>query len=224
MSRLSTILNTLHAHLQGLREDGVRTVPVRDSWAPPRPGPASPAPSSPSRPPQGSAAGRTPAPPPSPATPPPAETTVALVWCRLERLAECGDARPAGDTSLALVLESSEWKGDNGDLLRKMLHAIGYAPVTQPESLPDLPHLWTQGARVVCLGDAALQTLSPMKMPLKLVRGKWLKTPAGKLLATYGPGYLNRNQPAKKAAWEDLQLLLADLDLTIPSWTRQRGT
>ena len=36
------------------------------------------------------------------------------------------------------------------------------------------------------------------------------------MIATYHPAYLLRNPAAKKDVWEDMKLLLAEMDLPIP--------
>ncbi len=54
------------------------------------------------------------------------------------------------------------------------------------------------------------------------LRGRWHHYRGIKTLATYHPSYLLRNPPAKKDAWEDLQLLIIEMGLTVPG--RKRGS
>jgi DNA polymerase len=53
------------------------------------------------------------------------------------------------------------------------------------------------------------------------LRGRWHRYRGIKTLVTYHPSYLLRNPPAKKDAWEDLQLLMKEMGLALPG--RKRG-
>ena len=48
------------------------------------------------------------------------------------------------------------------------------------------------------------------------MRGKVHEYNGAKVVCTYHPAYLLRNPPAKKQAWEDLQLLMAEMGLELP--------
>ncbi|QDV64801.1 uracil-DNA glycosylase [Crateriforma conspicua] len=63
---------------------------------------------------------------------------------------------------------------------------------------------------VVCLGAIAAQTLLQSKLSVGRLRGKLHRYFDSKVLVTYHPAYLLRNPSAKRAAWEDLQLMLRD--------------
>ncbi|WP_168563918.1 uracil-DNA glycosylase [Crateriforma spongiae] len=63
---------------------------------------------------------------------------------------------------------------------------------------------------VVCLGAVAAQTLLQSKLSVGRLRGKLHRYFDSKVLVTYHPAYLLRNPSAKRAAWEDLQLMLRD--------------
>ena len=54
------------------------------------------------------------------------------------------------------------------------------------------------------------------------LRGRWHRYRGIKTLVTYHPSYLLRNPPAKKDAWEDLQLLMKEMGLVVPG--RKRGS
>lgn len=76
---------------------------------------------------------------------------------------------------------------------------------------------------VVALGKFAGQTLKQEETPISRLRGRihdlphWDEASEGiKLVPTFHPAYLLRNPPAKKEAWEDLQLAAKVLGLTIP--------
>jgi DNA polymerase len=63
---------------------------------------------------------------------------------------------------------------------------------------------------IVCLGAVSSQTLLQSKLSVGRLRGKLHCYFESKVLVTYHPAYLLRTPAAKKAAWEDLQLMLRD--------------
>lgn len=63
---------------------------------------------------------------------------------------------------------------------------------------------------IVCLGAVAAQSLLQTKATVGKLRGKLHAYHDSKVLVTYHPAYLLRNPKAKGAAWQDLQLMLAD--------------
>lgn len=97
--------------------------------------------------------------------------------------------------------------------------------------LPDeiancLPYLEQQIAIVrpefLCLlGRTAAQALLQTAMPMSRLRSKWHRYRGIMTIVTYHPSYLLRNPPAKKEAWEDLQLLMQQMGLTPPG--RRKG-
>ena len=66
---------------------------------------------------------------------------------------------------------------------------------------------------IVCLGAVAAQELLQSKLSVGRLRGKFHRYRASKVLVTYHPAYLLRNESAKKAAWADLQMLMLDSGL-----------
>jgi DNA polymerase len=68
---------------------------------------------------------------------------------------------------------------------------------------------------IVCLGAVAASELLSTKLSVGRLRGKLHQYRGSKVLVTYHPAYLLRNPAAKKAAWEDLQLLLADAGIKL---------
>ncbi len=56
---------------------------------------------------------------------------------------------------------------------------------------------------------------------LARLRGRWHRHRGIKTLVTYHPSYLLRNPPAKKDAWDDLQLLMKEMGLQVPG--RKKG-
>ena len=66
---------------------------------------------------------------------------------------------------------------------------------------------------IVCLGAISSQELLQNKTPVGKMRGQFHTYYDSKVLVTYHPAYLLRNPAAKKAAWEDLQLMMRDAGL-----------
>ncbi|MDV6032322.1 MAG: uracil-DNA glycosylase [Phycisphaera sp. RhM] len=66
---------------------------------------------------------------------------------------------------------------------------------------------------IVCLGLVSAQALLCTKLSVGRLRGKFHRYFDSKALVTYHPSYLLRNPAAKKAAWDDLQLMLRDAGL-----------
>ncbi|KAA1261772.1 Uracil DNA glycosylase superfamily protein [Rubripirellula obstinata] len=69
---------------------------------------------------------------------------------------------------------------------------------------------------IVCLGAIAASELLGTKLSVGRLRGKFHQYRGSKVLVTYHPAYLLRNPAAKKAAWEDLQRLMADAGIELP--------
>jgi DNA polymerase len=78
---------------------------------------------------------------------------------------------------------------------------------------------------IVALGAPASQTLLETKESIGRLRGRFHDFyPSGtplmgepvKLMPTYHPAYLLRNPPDKRKAWDDLQLVMAELGLPLP--------
>ncbi|MBU1238402.1 uracil-DNA glycosylase [Myxococcota bacterium] len=66
---------------------------------------------------------------------------------------------------------------------------------------------------IVSLGRISAQVLLSTTRSLSKLRGSWHTYGTIPLLATYHPAYLLRNPAAKKAAWEDLQMVMKQLNL-----------
>lgn len=74
---------------------------------------------------------------------------------------------------------------------------------------------------ICCLGSVAVQNLLGTKQALGKMRGRFHDYKGIQVLATYHPAYLLRNPPAKRDVWEDLQLLLKEMGLEVPSTQRE---
>ena len=66
---------------------------------------------------------------------------------------------------------------------------------------------------IVCLGAVSAQTLLETTRSVGQLRGRWHAYNASKVLVTYHPAYLLRNPAAKKAAWDDLKMMLSDMGI-----------
>ena len=69
---------------------------------------------------------------------------------------------------------------------------------------------------IVCLGSIASKYLLNSKASLGSLRGKFHPYMNSKLLVTYHPAALLRNPNYKKPLWEDMKLVLEELELPIP--------
>lgn len=67
---------------------------------------------------------------------------------------------------------------------------------------------------IICaLGTFAAQTLLDTKTRISDLRGKIHEKDRHKIIATFHPAYLLRNQNEKRRAWEDLQLVMKELGM-----------
>ncbi|MEM9645194.1 MAG: uracil-DNA glycosylase [Planctomycetota bacterium] len=68
---------------------------------------------------------------------------------------------------------------------------------------------------IVCLGAVAAQSLLKSKLSVGRMRGRVHRYFDSKVIVTYHPAYLLRNPSAKKAAWDDLQMMLRDAGVSL---------
>ena len=123
--------------------------------------------------------------------------------------------------------------GKAGQLLTRMIEAMGFRrsevyianvvkcrPPGNRDPEPDEigscePFLKAQIAAIrprviVALGRFAVQTLLRDTTPISRQRGRWREYEGVRLMPTFHPAYLLRNPAEKKAAWDDLQLVMKD--------------
>ncbi len=67
------------------------------------------------------------------------------------------------------------------------------------------------------LGRTAASNLLDTTLAMGALRGKWHHYRGIRTLVTYHPSYLLRTPSAKKDAWEDLQILMKEMGLKVPS-------
>ena len=66
--------------------------------------------------------------------------------------------------------------------------------------------------QVICaLGTFAAQTLLQTDIPISALRGRFHSYEGIKLMPTYHPAYLLRNPSAKKLVWEDVQMIMKEI-------------
>ena len=66
--------------------------------------------------------------------------------------------------------------------------------------------------RVICaLGKFAAQTLLKTEIAISALRGRFHSYHGIRVMPTYHPAYLLRNPGAKKQVWEDVQMIMKDL-------------
>ncbi|MFQ5587779.1 MAG: uracil-DNA glycosylase [Nitrospiria bacterium] len=129
--------------------------------------------------------------------------------------------------------------GKAGQLLTKMISAMGLSreqvyianiikcrPPMNRNPEPDeiaacRPFLDKQIAairpKVICaLGKFAAQTLLNTPRRISELRGKFHDLNGVKVLPTFHPAYLLRNPAEKKRVWEDLQVIMSELNLPLP--------
>jgi DNA polymerase len=69
---------------------------------------------------------------------------------------------------------------------------------------------------ICCLGLVAAQTLLSTTQSLGKLRGRFHDYGGIKVMATYHPAYLLRYPEMKRAAWEDMKILMREMGLEIP--------
>jgi DNA polymerase len=68
---------------------------------------------------------------------------------------------------------------------------------------------------IVCLGSVAARNLLATTSPIGRMRGKFFNHGRAKVLCTYHPSYLLRNESAKKDVWEDMKFLMRDMGVEL---------
>jgi len=70
---------------------------------------------------------------------------------------------------------------------------------------------------IVALGAIAAKTLLAVSAPMSELRGRWFDFRGTKLAVTYHPAFLLRDPRQKKETWKDLQMVMKDLGLPLPT-------
>ncbi len=69
---------------------------------------------------------------------------------------------------------------------------------------------------IVCLGSVAVRSLLGLTLPVGSLRGRFHQYRQARVVVTYHPSYLLRNESAKKLVWQDMQMLMHELGLKVP--------
>lgn len=64
---------------------------------------------------------------------------------------------------------------------------------------------------IVCLGAVAVRAILRSELPIGRLRGQFYQYRGARVVVTYHPSYLLRNESAKKHVWEDMKMLMAEL-------------
>ncbi|MBV9573672.1 MAG: uracil-DNA glycosylase [Acidobacteriales bacterium] len=70
---------------------------------------------------------------------------------------------------------------------------------------------------IVALGAVAAKTLLAVNAPMMELRGRWFDFRGTRLAVTYHPAFLLRDPRQKKETWKDLQMVMKELNLPMPS-------
>jgi DNA polymerase len=70
---------------------------------------------------------------------------------------------------------------------------------------------------ICCLGTTAAHTLLNSAMSVGKLRGRFHPYRGAQVLVTYHPSYLLRNPSAKKDVWIDMQILMKQMGLPLPT-------
>jgi len=131
-------------------------------------------------------------------------------------------------------IQGEPFVGRAGMLLTKIIKAMGYErkevyianiikcrPPNNRNPEPDeieqcepflIKQLSILKPRVICaLGTFAAQTLLKTQERISLLRGKFHSYQGIKVMPTYHPAYLLRNQSEKRVVWEDIKLVMKEL-------------
>jgi DNA polymerase len=65
---------------------------------------------------------------------------------------------------------------------------------------------------IVCLGAVAVRSLLGVEQSIGRLRGRFHAYRGAKVVVTYHPSYLLRNESAKRLVWEDMKMLMAEME------------
>ena len=65
---------------------------------------------------------------------------------------------------------------------------------------------------LVALGACAVQTLLAAPVAITKIRGQWYDFRGIRMMPTFHPAYLLRNAAAKKSVWEDMKIIMKELE------------
>lgn len=153
-------------------------------------------------------------------SPPPPDTR-DIRFALAERMSVCKDQRPAGQTRLVVVSEAAAFESGPGELLGRILKAVGYAVVDGPQQMESESQLVDLAPRaILSMGNSALKTFV-RRGDISMMRGRWKTFHGIDVLCTFDPVYIGSQDARKRAVWSDMQDLIKRLDLHLPDGAKQ---
>jgi len=98
-------------------------------------------------------------------------------------------------------------------------------PMNRNPTDQEIRHCWNflerqleiiQPEFVLCLGSVAAKSMLQTTQSLGRLRGRFHDWKGARLLVTYHPAYLLRNEGAKRHVWEDMKLLMKEMGIELP--------
>lgn len=68
---------------------------------------------------------------------------------------------------------------------------------------------------IVCLGAVAVRALLSDKTSIGRLRGRFFQYQGARVVITYHPAYLLRNDDAKRLVWDDMQMLMREMGIQV---------
>lgn len=123
---------------------------------------------------------------------------------------------------LTKIIEAMQLKRDEVFIL----NALKCRPPQNRTPVPDEiehchPYVATQleilqPKYIVCLGAVAVRSLLGLTLPVGSLRGRFHQYRQARVVVTYHPSYLLRNESAKRLVWQDMQMLMREMGLKLP--------
>ena len=151
---------------------------------------------------------------------PPRETR-EIRFALAERMPVCKDQQPAEQTRLVVVSEAAAFASEPGELLNKILKAVGYAFVDGPQQVESESQLVDLAPRaILSLGNSALKVFVPGG-DISMMRGRWKTFNGIDVLCTFDTVYIGSDDTRKTVVWSDMKSLIKRLDLHLPDRVKQ---
>jgi len=133
-----------------------------------------------------------------------------------ERISMCRDQQPAEQTRLVVISEAAAFASEPGELLDKILKAVGYALVANPKQMESESQLVDLAPRaILSLGNPALKVFVPGG-DISMMRGRWKTFHGIDVLCTFDTVYIGSEDTRKRVVWSDMKSLIKRLDLHLP--------
>ena len=123
---------------------------------------------------------------------------------------------------LTKIIEAMQLKRDEVFILNALKCRPPQNRTPVPEEIEHCQHFVEsqleilQPKYIVCLGAVAVRSLLGLSLPVGSLRGRFHQYRQARVIVTYHPSYLLRNESAKKLVWQDMQMLMQELGLKPP--------